>query len=234
MSLVNIQNTNFENGITNRNAAALFGSMGHLDPTKFNTFMDDFNAPNIVSDQLDGFSDALTGTVAAADLDGGAIVLATGGTDTNVNIIQAESLGFSVVASRPLYFRGKLETDVEVDSDVVVGLMDAVADVTPTDGIQFIKADGADTVDIQVFSTTLVASAVAIATMVPDVQQTFEFYWDGIDRVYYGVDGVALGFVDLAGLTLPTGLLAPTVGAITGDTAVVSVTCDYLFASQER
>ena len=98
MSLVNIQNTNFENGITNRNAAALFGSMGHLDPTKFNTFMDDFNAPNIVSDQLDGFSDALTGTVAAADLDGGAIVLATGGTDTNVNIIQAESLGFSVVA----------------------------------------------------------------------------------------------------------------------------------------
>ena len=234
MSLVNIQNTNFENGITNRNAAALFGSMGHLDPTKFSTFMDDFHAPNIVADQLDGFSDVLTGTVAAADLEGGGILISTGGTDTNVAITQAESLGFSVVAGRPLYFRGKLETGDVVDADVVVGLMDAVADVTPTDGIQFIKADAAATVDIQVFSTTLVASAAAIATMVNDVQQTFEFYWDGIDRVYYGVDGVPLGFVDLAGITLPTGLLAPTVGAITGATAVATVTCDYLFASQER
>ena len=41
MGLVNIQNTNFENGVTNRNAADLFGSMGHLDPTKFSTLYDD-------------------------------------------------------------------------------------------------------------------------------------------------------------------------------------------------
>ncbi len=234
MSLVNIQNTNFENGITNRNAAALFGSMGHLDPTKFSTYMEDFHAPNIVSDELDGFNDITTGTVATADLEGGGILITTGATDTNVGVIQTESLGFSCVASRPLYFRGKLETADVVEADILVGLMDAVASIAPADGIFFLKPDDdAGLVDIIVRSGAAeIATHAAITTMVDDVQMTFEFYWDGIDRVYYGIDGVPLGFLTVP--TVPTGLLAPTVGAITGATAAKTVVVDYLFASQER
>lgn len=234
MAFVNIQNTNFENGITNRNAAHIFGSMGHLDPTKFHTFMDDFDAPIILAGDLSGFNVSLTGTIAGNDtIDGGAILLTTGATDTNVNIIQPVSQGFSCVASRPLYFRAKLETADVIEADVLVGLMDEVTDITPTDGIFFLKADAAATVDLFVRSGGVEqATSAAIATMVNDTQVTFEFYWDGIDRVYFGVDGTPLGFVTIT--TLPTGLMAPTVGAITGATAAKTVLCDYLFASEER
>ncbi len=231
MGLVNIQNTNFENGITNRNAADLFGSMGQLDPTKFHSFMDDFDlftAPG-------GYTAPATGSVAPADSLGGAVDIVTGAVDTNVAIIQAESLGYSIVASQRVYFRVKLEMDDVIDADGIFGLNDAAASITPADGIFFEKTDGAALVDLVVRSgSSEIAREAGVATLVAATQITLEFYWDGIDRVYFGVDGVATGFLDLAGLTLPAGLLAPTAGAVTGNSSTTTVTLDYLFAAQER
>ena len=231
MGLVNIQNTNFDNGVTNRNAADLFGSMGHLDPTKFHIFMDDFDlftAPG-------GYTAPATGSVAPADSLGGAVDIITGAVDTNVAIIQAVSLGYSVVASQRLYFRSKAEMDDVIDADGIWGLNDAAASITPADGIFFEKTDAAAVVDLVVRSGAVeIARASTVATMVAATQLTLEFYWDGIDRVYFGTDGTATGFIDLAGLALPTGLLAPTAGAVTGNASTTTVTQDYLFASQER
>lgn len=231
MGLVNIQNTNFENGITNRNAADLFGSMGQLDPTKFNTHMDDFNtftAPG-------GYTAPATGSVAPASLLGGAVDIISGAVDTNVAIIQAVSLGYSIVASQRVYFRGKMEMDDVVDADGILGLNDAAASITPADGVFFEKTDAAADVDLVVRSGAgEIARESAVATMVAATQLTLEFYWDGIDRIYYGVDGVPLGFIDMNGLTLPTGLLAPTAGVVTGNASTTTMTLDYLFAAQER
>lgn len=234
MGLLRAENTNFSNGVSNRRASNIFGSMAQLDPTRFHNFMDDFDAPIIITDFLAGYNDSVTGTIAADDtIDGGAIALATGAVDTNVNIIQPVSQGFSCVASRALYFRSKLSTADVIDADVIVGLMDEVTDITPADGMFFLKADAAATVDFIVRSGGVeIATSVDIATMVNDIQITFEFYWDGIDRVYFGVNGNVIGHVTLT--TLPTGLMAPTVGAITGATAAKTVLCDYLFAAQER
>lgn len=231
MGLVNIQNTNFENGVTNRNAADLFGSMGQLDPTKFHSFMDDFDlftAPG-------GYTAPTTGSVAPAALLGGAVDIVTGAVDTNDAIIQAVSLGFSIVASQRVYFRTKHEMDDVIDADGIWGLNDAATSITPADGIFFEKTDLAATVDLVVRSgASEIARESSVATMVAATQITLEFYWDGIDRVYYGVDGVPQGFLDLNGLTLPTGLLAPTAGSVTGNASTTTVTQDYLFAAQER
>lgn len=231
MGLVNIQNTNFDNGVTNRNAADLFGSMGQLDPTKFHSFIDDFDlftAPG-------GYSAPATGSVAPAALLGGAVDIITGAVDTNVAIIQALSLGYSIVASQRAYFRAKAEMDDVIDADGIWGLNDAAASITPADGIFFEKTDLAATVDLVVRSgASEVARESAVATMVAATQITLEFYWDGIDRIYFGVDGVPLGFIDMAGLALPTGLLAPTAGAVTRNGSTTTVTLDYLFAAQER
>ncbi len=238
MGLVNIQNTNFENGITNRNAADLFGSMGHLDPTKFNTYMDDFNTPGIDetgNNTLQGYTAPATGAVAAAAAElGGAINVTSGGTDNNVAIITATSEGFNIVASKPVYFRTRVEVADILLSDMIVGLADGAADTTPTDGIVFVKDEASGVIDLRVFSTTLQATAAAVATMINSTSVSLEFYWDGIDRVYFGVDGSPTGFIDMAGLTLPTGFIGPTLGVITRETATKAVTCDYLFASQER
>ncbi len=231
MGLVNIQNTNFDNGITNRNAADLFGSMGQLDPTKFHSFMDDFDlftAPG-------GYTAPTTGSVAPADLLGGAVDIITGAVDTNDAIIQPVSLGYSIIASERVYFRAKLEMDDVIDADGIFGLADAAVGITPADGIFFEKTDAAALVDLVVRSgASEIARSSGVATMVAATQITLEFYWDGIDRVYFGVNGDATGFLDLAGLALPTGLLAPTAGAVTGNSSTTTVTLDYLFAAQER
>ena len=67
-----------------------------------------------------------------------------------------------------------------------------------------------------------------------DIVITIVGYPEDVEEVYFGVDGDATGFLDLAGLALPTGLLAPTAGAVTGNASTTTVTLDYLFAAQER
>lgn len=228
------ENTNFPEGVSNRTSAHLFGSMGQMDPTKYHNFFDDFDAPIIVSSEMSGYNDTTAGTVVADDtIVGGAVAVASGATDTNVAIIQPVSLGFNIVAGSPVYFACKLESDEETDADVLCGLMDAVADIAPADGIFFLKADAAATVDIIVRSgASEIVTATEIHTLVVDTQTTFEFYYDGIDRVYYGVNGTSLGFVTVD--TLPTGLMAPTVGVISGSTGAKTLLVDYLFTAQER
>jgi hypothetical protein len=230
MGLVNIQNTNFDNGVTNRNAADLFGSMGQLDPTKFHSFMDDFDlftAPG-------GYTAPSTGSVVPVGSLGASISIQTGAVDTNVAIIRAESLGYIIQASQRVYFRARIDMDDVIDADGIVGLADGAA-IEPDDGLFFLKPDGVDTVDLVVRSgASEIARVSAIATMSAGVPLSLEFYWDGIDRVYYGSEGTPLGFLDLAGLTLPSGLIGPTVGSRTGNSSTTTMTVDYLFAAQER
>lgn len=236
MGLVNIQNTNFENGITNRNAADLFGSMGQLDPTKFNTLMEDFNGLPSFNNSTGRYTVPATGTILLADVLGGGMTQTTGASAGNVNIVQSISLGYSLIASFRTYFRTKLSITDVTDSIVMAGLADAVAGITPADGIFFQKLDTVETLDLVVRSgSSEIAIASAISTPVDATQFTAEFYWDGIDRVYYGIDGVPQGFIDLNGLTLPAGLLATTIGLISGAGAGAKVqVVDYLFTAQER
>jgi hypothetical protein len=73
-----------------------------------------------------------------------------------------------------------------------------------------------------------------IATIAAGVDVQLEFYFDGIDRAYFAVDGVPSGFLDMVGTTLPDDLLAPGIGAITRAAAEVTMEVDYLFAAQEK
>lgn len=234
MGFVNIQNTNFENGVTNRNAADLFGSMEQLDPTKYNTFMDDFNAPEASALTLVGYLDIATGSVVAVDSDGGAISLTTGAAAGNAAITTPASRGFTCDASRPVYFRTKLALGDVANTILVAGLALDILGVTPDEGAFFQKLDTVDTVDF-VIRTGAAQTAIdtGIATMVDDEDMTFEFYWDGIDRFYYGINGTPLGFLE------QTGGLADVVGATVGPISGAGAGAkdcgvDYLFAAQLR
>jgi hypothetical protein len=238
MGLVNIQNTNLENGITNRNAAAIFGSMGHLDPTKFITHMDDFLAPSFVTVQINGYTFTTAGTsgaiTAVAESLGGEILILTDDDDNDLGIIQTNTRGFTVAASKRLYFGCKFNSDVVLLSDLVAGLMES-SSLTPPSGIFFQSLEASTDIDIVARSAAGQTAIVeGIATIVADEDVTLEFYFDGIDRAYFAVNGTPSGFLDMAGTTLPDDFLGPTIGAITRAAAAVSVQVDYLFASQER
>ena len=237
MGLVNIQNTNLENGVTNRNAADLFGSMGQLDPTKYNNFFDDFSTPAANALTLAGYEDIATGSVAAGGSQVSSIILTTGASAGNAAITATASKGFDAQANQntgPQYFRTRVLLGDVTDSIFIGGLADAITGITPDDGAFFQISDTADTVDFVVRSGAAeVVSAAAIATAVDDEWITLEYYFDGIDRYYYGVNGTPLGFVEAS--TLPADELAPTVGVISGAGAgAKDCEVDYLFCAQLR
>ena len=227
MGLVNIQMTNFENGVNNRNAAALFGSMAQLDPTRFHNYMEDFD--EFIAAQWTAVSTGSTAQVAA---DGGVLRLITGAVATNEESLIKLPDNFDITQPRPTYFRAKIEVDEATECNINVGLADSAA-LAPNNCIQFRK-DTAD-LDLDVLlrsgsadiDVALAAAAIADATSF-----TVEFYWDGQDRIYYGANGTPLGFLDAS--TLPVGPLAPTISVFAGAAGAVTLDLDYLFAATER
>ncbi len=238
MGFVNIQNTNFENGVTNRNAADMFGSMEQLDPTKYNNFFDDFHTPVAAALTLAGYEDIATGSVVAGVSQVSSIQLTTGAVAGNAAITATTSKGFDAQANQetgPQYFRARAGLGSVADSIFIAGLADAITGITPDDGAFFEIADTLDTLSFVVRSGAAeVARADGIATAVDDELFTVEYYFDGISRYYYGVNGTPLGFVEPT--ALPTDELAPTFGLIAGAGAGGAVDCevDYVFAAQLR
>ena len=59
-----------------------------------------------------------------------------------------------------------------------------------------------------------------------------EWYFDGISRIYYGVDGTPLGFLEPANLTAEE--LTVSFGIRNGEAVAKTMTVDYMFAAKER
>ena len=230
MTLLRIDNTNFGNGLTNRDVGDLFQSLAMLDPTRFHTQMEDFNyfvAANYTISGVGAGSQALT------DVDGGVLLLTTAGADNDSEFLVENGQGFLIETSRPTYYRARLSIDDATDSDLFTGLADA-APLTPANGIFFRKDDDDDELDIVVRSGAgEIAADTNIFTMTTAFT-TMEWYWDGIDRVYYGVNGTPLGFLDLAGLALPLLELSPVFGVQAGAVAALEGAWDYYFAAKQR
>jgi len=236
MSRVGIENTNLENGVTNRNAADIFGAMGQLDPTKFVTLMDEFNRPVANALTLAGYFDIATGSVAAV-ADQSAVILTTGAVAANAAVTGPVTRGFSIVQGRPLWFSTRVALGDVANTILVAGLADAITGVTPDDGVFFQSLDTLNTLDVVVRSG---AAQVAIdsdigVTLVDDDNYTLALFWDGVSKLSYAVNGVLAGSLDLTGLTLPADEVGATVGPVSGAAGnAVDVTVDHLFCAQER
>ena len=235
MGFVNIQNTNLENGVTNRNAADMFGSMAQLDPTRFHSYMEDFDYFHPLLDW--DIVSVGGGTQALVDADGGVLRQTTGGADNDQEFLLKDEESFEIEAqqNRKMYYRTRLSLDDATESDLLAGLASPQPlTLTPDDGVFFRKDDDDAELDFVVRSGAAeIAADTNIATMTTNFT-TLEWYWDGIDRIYYGVDGTPLGFLDLNGLTLPAGSLAPAQAIQAGQAAVLVADVDYIFVAKER
>jgi hypothetical protein len=227
MGLVNIQMTNFENGLNNRNASSLFGSMAQLDPSRFHSYMEDFD--EFIAAQ---WTLVTTGATAQIAADGGVLQLTTGAVATNEESMIKVPDNFDITQPRPTYFRAKIEVDEATECNINVGLADSAA-LVPNNCIQFRKDTSDLDLDVLLRSGSAdIDVALAVASIADATSFTVEFYWDGQDRIYFGANGTPLGFLDAS--TLPVGPLAPTVSVFAGASGAVALDLDYLFAATER
>ncbi len=227
--------TRFQNGIVNRSVGDIFASMIQPDPTRFHTYFDDFNHYDPTA-ATGGYVETETGaggTVAALDGQGGLLLLTTDALDNDNEFVQSVGEMFLFATGRRAFFRASFEVSEAIQSDFVIGLQ--IRDTSPlavSDGVFFQSDDGDALLDFRSFNTTNVTDT-AIATVVDATRLEVAFFWDGIDRIWYGVDGTVLGSIT-PGASLPNTELTVSFGYQNGVAGAETMTIDYIYAAMER
>jgi hypothetical protein len=228
--------TNFPNGVTNNTQQNVLGLMAQLDPTTYHTYFDDFDeyhATNWTVTETDaGATQALT------DADGGVLLITNTAADNDLVALQKKGESFAFEADKPTFFKARLKVSNATQSDFVIGLQ--ITDTTPlavSDGVYFIKADDATTVDFKVVASSTATTASAIATLADDTYYTFAFYYDGASYVnyYLGTDTLSPTYLGRSAVTnLPTTELTVSFALQNGSAAARTMSVDYIFVAKER
>ena len=224
--------TRFPNGVTNVGEDSLFAQLGQPAATQFNTYFEDFDyyaAANWTVTETDAAA-----TQALADGDGGLLLITNTAADNDLVSLQKVGESFRFEAGKALFFEARFKVSDATQSDVVIGLQ--ITDTTPldvTDGVFFIKADGAATVDFRVEKNNTATTASAMATMANDTFIRLGFYYDGISAVQYFVNGA------IAGSSVTTNLpddedMTITIAIQNGEAVAKTMTVDYVYVAKER
>lgn len=226
-----LSTTRFPNGVTNVGEDSLFAAMGQLAPTKFHTYMEDFDYYTAADWTVT--ETQVSATQALTDGDGGLLLLTNSAADNDLNALQKVGASFAFESGKKLWFEARFKVSDATQSDVVMGLQ--VTDTTPldtTDGVFFLKADDSTSVSLVVEKTSTATTTAAVATMANDTFVRLGFWYDGDASVYYFVNG-ALGGKS-ATTNLPTANLRVSFGIQNGEAAAKTMTVDYIFVAKER
>ncbi|WP_455363592.1 hypothetical protein [[Eubacterium] cellulosolvens] len=234
--LIDNKVTRLGDGVTNRDVADIFASLKTMDPTRYHTFFDDFDP--YTTGTVYTLTEIGTGTDAGADGDGGLLLLTTGAVGGDNEVLNSIQESFLFETGKPLFFRGVLQTDDATLADVFFGLAIKTATdpvgTAPTDGVFFQKDNAAATIDFVVTKNSTPVTAAAIASMADATNVELAFYWDGIDRIWYSVDGTVTGYVT-PGASLPDDEVLGVLIAVEASTAAArTLTVDYVMVAKER
>lgn len=231
----NISNTRFPYGLTNVGETDLFADMVQPDPTLFHTYFNDFDTYTAgdwtVTETDSGATQALTAG------DGGLLLITNTAADNDLVALQKNPAAFTFTAGKKTFFRCRFKVSDATQSDLIFGLQ--VVDATPldvTDGIYFLKADGAATVDFicRKNASTGSTSASAVATMANDTFIELGFYYDGQSKVAYEVNGSVLGSLDASSTYLPDTTCTVSFALQNGEAVAKTMTVDYVYVAKER
>lgn len=227
--------TRFKNGLTTTAKGSTMGEFILPDVTKAHVYFDDFDTYTAgqwtVTETQAGATQALT------DGDGGLLLLTNSAADDDLVALQKVGESFLMAAGKEAWFKTRLKVSDATQSDFVVGLQ--ITDTTPlavTDGIYFLKADGAATVDVicRKDASTGSTSASAITSVVADTFITLGWYYNGKGSLAYFVNDVQYGTLDASATYLPDTELTVSFAIQNGEAAAKTMTVDYILAAKAR
>jgi hypothetical protein len=236
MSLNSLGVTRLPDGVNNSRLDTIFSSMPFLDPTKFHTFDDDFDyflaADWTVTETQAGATQALIAG------DGGLLSLVNSAADNDVNQIQKLPAAFLPTIGKRLFMKCRVSVSDLTQSDLAVGLINVSADATvlanSVDGIFFLKADDANSVSIYCRQDNTTGSVSAVVGALVAGLNDLDVYYNGIDRVYYALNGAVIGYLTVSAATFPNAVTTVTVSSKNGAAAAITVNVDRMFVAQER
>lgn len=227
--------TRFPYGVTNAGQDAIFADLTMSDPTLYHTYFNDFDVYTagdwVVTETDSAATEALTAG------DGGWLLITNTAADNDLVAMQKTPAAFSFTAGKKAFFSARLKVSNATQCDFVMGLQ--VVDTTPldvTDGVYFLKADDAATLDIicRKNASTGSTSASAIATLSDDTFVTLAWYYDGVSKIAYAVNGSVLGSLSATSDYLPDTICTVSFALQNGNAVARTMTVDYVFAAFER
>jgi hypothetical protein len=229
--MANLLVTRFPNGVTNVGEDSPFADLAMPAPTKFHSYMEDFDYYTAgdwtVTETQAGATQALT------DGDGGLLLLTNTAADNDLVSLQKVGESFRFASGKELFFEARFRVSDATQSDLVVGLQ--ITDTSPldvSDGVFSIKADGSTTVSL-VVEKNGTATTTSVGTMADNTFISLGFYYDGASAIQYSVNGSVLGTSVTTNLPDDEDLTV-TFAIQNGEAVAKTMTVDYIFVAKER
>ena len=228
--------THFTTGVTNVGTDSTLGKLKAPAPHKYHTYFNDFDT-YLASDWTITTTEVGPGcaTEALADGDGGLLLVTNAAGDNDHDFFQLVKEGYKYEAGKQLAFNMRFKTSDATQSDIVAGLQ--LTDTSPldvTDGIFFLKSDGAATISFIVEKDSTQSTLTLPNSLADDTFMTLGFVYDPKDQKFHVFQNNVL-----AGTVVSTNApddeeLTLSFGIQNGAAAAKTLTVDYIGASKER
>ena len=228
--------THFTSGVTNISADGTLGKLKAPAPHKYHAYFNDFDT-YLASDWTITTTEDGTGsaTEALADGDGGLLLVTNAAGDNDHDFFQLVKEGYKYESGKQLAFNIRFKTNDATQTDIVAGLQ--LTDTTPldvTDGIFFLKADGAATISFIVEKDSTQSTLTLPNSLADDTFMTVGFVYDPKDQKFHVFQNNVLAGTVVSTNAPDNEELALSFGIQNGAAAAKTLTVDYIGASKER
>ena len=228
--------THFTSGVTNVGTDSTLGKLKAPAPHKYHQYFNDFDT-YLASDWTITTTEDGTGSasVALADGDGGVLLVTYAAGDNDHDFFQLVKEGFKFESGKQIGFHVRFKTNDATQTDIVAGLQ--LTDTTPldvTDGIFFLKSDGAATISFIVEKDSTQSTLTLPNSMADETFMTLGFIYDPKDQKFHVFQNNVL-----AGTVVSTNApddeeLTLSFGIQNGAAAAKTLSVDYVGAYKER
>jgi len=234
MPLPNNSVTRLPSGVTTVATSSLFANFPVPYTNALFTYFNDFTVYTagdwVVTETDAGATEALTAG------SGGWLLITNTAADNDLVALQKTPAMLDLSSTKQAWFSCRFKTSDATQSDIVFGMQ--VVDTTPldvTDGIYFLKADGAATANIicRKDATTGSTSASSVTTLANDTFIQLDWYYDGNGYLFYAVDGVVSGSLSVADY-FPNTTVTVSFALQNGEAVAKTMTVDWVGVWQER
>ena len=228
--------THFTSGVTNVGTDSTLGKLKAPAPHKYHQYFNDFDT-YLASDWTITTTEDGTGSAseALADGDGGVLLVTNAAGDNDHDFFQLVKEGFKFESGKQIGVHVRFKTNDATQTDIVAGLQ--LTDTTPldvTDGIFFLKSDGAATISFIVEKDSTQSTLTLPNSLADDTFMTLGFIYDPKDQKFHVFQNNVL-----AGTVVSTNApddeeLTLSFGIQNGAAAAKTLSVDYVGAYKER
>jgi len=223
--------TRYPDGLTTSAKNTPMGEFILPDMTNAHIYMEDFDYYTAADWTV---TETGVATQALTDADGGRLLITNAAADDDASFSQKVGESFLFETTKKLWFDCLFQVSDATESDVVIGIQ--ITDTTPldvTDGVFFLKADGAATIDLLVEKDNTATTTSSVATLVNATNVRLSFFYDGVSSIKVFANGahvatsVTTNLPDDEALTISYGIQ-------NGEASAKTMTIDYIMVAKER